>query len=134
SLVSRFAHRTTACNFKGHGGRVDVMIGAVDEINFKVDDRETNQSAAVSDRLDPLFNGRNIFARYVTTLDQVIKLKACPTLARLDNNLDASVLARATRLLLMGIIDFHLALQAFAIGNLRSANIRFNLEFASHAI
>src|SRR3546814_13409975 len=77
---------------------------------------------------------RDIFARHVAALHLVDELDARAALARLDGDLDPPELAGAARLLLVRIVDVDLLREAFAIGHLRRAHVRLDLELALHAI
>src|SRR3546814_10981994 len=81
-----------------------------------------------------LFDRRDIFARNVAALDLVQEGDARATFAGSDADLDAAELARAARLLLVGIVDIDGLRERFAVRHLRRADVRFDLELALHAI
>src|SRR3546814_21144803 len=77
---------------------------------------------------------RDIFARNVAALDLVDESDARAAFAGSDADLDAPELARAARLLLVGIVDIDGLRERFAVRHLRRADVRFDLELALHAI
>src|SRR5205823_5567510 len=69
------------------------------------------------------------------TGDGVDELVARPRLLRLQADDHAGVLARATRLLLVGVLDLvDRATQRLAVGHLRLADVRLDAELALHAV
>src|SRR3546814_16045845 len=79
-----------------------------------------------------LFDRRDIFARNVAALDLVQEGDARAAFAGSDADLDAAELARAARLLLVGIVDLDDLRERFAVRHLRSAHVRYHLEPALH--
>ena len=67
-------------------------------------------------------------------LTSSLKMMPEPRSPGFDRELDAAELARAARLLLVGVIDVDLLREIFAIGDLRRADIGFDLELAPHAV
>src|SRR3546814_8689852 len=80
-LGGRFAHRAAGADFEGQGRRVDVVIGAVRQVDFEVDDREADQMTGLGRLAEALFHRRDIFARDVAALDLVEELVARTALA-----------------------------------------------------
>src|SRR3546814_1439849 len=76
----------------------------------------------------------DIFARNVAALDLVEEGDARAAFSGSDADLDAAELARAARLLLVGIVDVDGLRERFAVRHLRRADVRFDLELALHAI
>src|SRR3546814_12682984 len=111
-----------------------VVIGAVHQLYLEVADREADHVPIFGRRAETLFHRRDIFARNVAALDLVDEGDAATALARRDLDLDAAELARAARLLLVGVVDRHRLRERFAIRHLRRAHVRLDLELALHAI
>src|SRR3546814_18725142 len=105
------------------------MIGAVIERRGEIDDRESDQRSGLGDLANALLDRRNIFLRDVAALDFVLEDHALAAFARLDRELDPAELARAARLLLVGVVDVHLFRARLAIGALRRAALGSTLAF-----
>src|SRR5690606_1429154 len=110
--------------------RVDVVIGAVGQTDFEVDDREADHVTVFGRLAHALFDRRDIFARNVAALDLVDEGDARTAFARSDADLDAAELARTARLLLVGVVDVDRLRERFAVRHLRRADIRLDLELA----
>ena len=82
----------------------------------------------------PFSTDGNIFLRDVAALDLVDEDEARAALAGNDADLDLAELARAARLLLVGVGQVDRLREIFAIGDLRSADIGLDLELALHAV
>src|SRR5205823_8995915 len=133
-LLRRFAHRTAAGDLERQRRGVDVVILAVEQVNRKVDDRNADQRTRFSGLAHALLDRRNIFLRDVAALDLIEELKASAALAGDDLHLHFAELARAARLLLVGVGELDRLREIFAIGDLRSADIGLDLELALHAV
>src|SRR6056297_64517 len=81
-----------------------------------------------------LFNRRDVFARNVAALDLIFENDSLAAFTRSDDDLGFTELTRTTRLFLVGVGNLDFASERFTIGHLRRADIRFDLEFALHAI
>src|SRR5690606_3753178 len=101
-----------------------------------VDHRVACQHAGRQRVADTLFDCGDVFARNHTTLDRIDELEARATrLERLELQDDVTVLAATARLLDELAFDFFAGLaDGFAVGNLRLANVGFNVELATHAV
>src|SRR3546814_19771844 len=99
-----------------------------------MDYREADQRPRLGGLAEALFHRRDVFARHVAALDLAEELEARAALAGDDLDLDLAELARAARLLLVGIGQFHRLAEIFAIRHLRRADIRFDLVLTIHAI
>src|SRR6476620_1026371 len=117
-----------------HDARIDVVIGAVDEADLDVEDREAREHSGIDDALHALLYARDVFLRHIAADHLVLELEALAGLVRLDHELDAGELARAAGLLLVGVVDLGFARHGLAIGDLRRADIGLDLELAAHAI
>src|SRR5579859_1751337 len=133
-LLGGFTHTGAAGDLERQRRRVDVVVSAVVERRGEVDQREADQRTRRGDLADALLHGRNIFLRDVAALHLVLEDNALATLARLHRELDAAELARAARLLLVGVVDVDLLGERLTVRHLRRADIRFDLELATHAV
>src|SRR5690606_37843527 len=100
-------------------------------------EREASEDAELHRRLDALVDRRDVLARDAATGDLVLELVdlAVRGVERLEGHLDLGVLARATRLLLVRVVDLlDLAADRLAVGDLRLADVRLDLELATHAV
>src|SRR5256885_4700068 len=70
-LARRFAHCAPGADFERERRGVDVVILAVDQMDFEVDDREADQRARLGGFPQPPLHGRDIFLRDVTAPDLV---------------------------------------------------------------
>src|SRR5690606_24091812 len=133
-LLGRLAHRAATGDLEGHGARVDVVVGTVEQGDREVDDREPDEMAALGLLAHALLDRRDVLARDVAALDLVDEDDALATLARRDANLGAAELARATRLLLVRVVDLDLAGERLAVRHLRRTDVGLDLELALHAV
>src|SRR5664280_1136414 len=114
---------------------VDVVVGTVGERDAYVLDRVAGQDAELHRVLDAGVDGRDVLPGDATTGDGVDELVAGTRGQRLDLDDDLGVLAGATGLLLVGVLGLlHLAAQSLAVRNLRFADVRLDLELATHAV
>src|ERR1043165_1795876 len=100
----------------------------------EVDDREADQGAGLRRLLHALLDRRDVLARDVAALDLVDELEARAALAGDDLYLHLAELAGAARLLLVGVGELDRLREILAIGDLRSADVRLDLELALHAV
>src|SRR6478735_6385257 len=121
-------------------GGVDVVVLAVLEGDLDVDHRVAGDDAELHGLLATGVDLRDVLARDAATGDGVDELVAATTVgvdARggLDADDDAGVLAGATRLLLVGVLDLldRLA-DGLAVGDLRLADVGLDVELAAHAV
>src|SRR6478672_4131438 len=129
-----FAEGGAGRDLKRHDARINVVIGAVDEADLDVEDREAREHAGIDDALHPLLHARDVFLRHIAADHLVLELEALSGLVRLDHELDAGELAGAAGLLLVGVVDLGFARHGLAISDLRRADIGLDLELAAHAI
>ena len=114
--------------------RVDVVVAAVDDVDFDIDHRITADDT-VEDRLfDALLAGRNVFLRNGAADDLVLDDNALATFARANVDDDVAVLTATTGLLDEFAFTRRGCGDRFAIGDLRLAGVGIDLEFAEHAI
>ena len=110
------------------------MEGAVDQRRLDAEHREARQRTGGQNALDALLDARNVFLRNRTADDLGLEDEVLALGVRLEDQLDAGELARTTGLLLVGVVDLGRARDRLAIGNLRRADIRLDLELATHAV
>src|SRR3546814_16650727 len=79
-----FAHRRTARDFECQRRRVDVVVRAVGELDFEVDDREADHVTIFGRLAHALFDRWDIFARNVTALDRKSVVSGKSVLVRVD--------------------------------------------------
>src|SRR6476620_10234317 len=129
-----FPKGRTGRDLKRHDGRIDIVIGAVDEAHLHVEDREAGKHAGIDDALHALLHAWDVLLRHITADHLVLELEALARLVRLDRELDTGELAGTAGLLLVRVVDIGPPRYGLAIGYLRCADIGLNLELASHAI
>jgi hypothetical protein len=110
------------------------VVGAVDQRRTDADHREARERTSAHDALDALLDTRNVFLRHRAADDLGLEDELFALRIRLEQNLDAGELAGAAGLLLVGVVLLVLAGDRLAIGHLRSADIGFDLELATHAV
>ena len=101
-----FAHGDARRRLERHFGGVDVVIGAVRQIDGEVDDREAERSLH-HPVADALLDRRNILLGHDAAGDRVGEGEACAARQRLDLDDDVAELAVAARLLLVAAADLH---------------------------
>src|SRR5215218_200347 len=123
-----------AGNLEGDFRGVRVVVLAIHERDADVDHRVAGLDARVERLLDALLDGRDELRRDRPALDSVDEVE---TLAggRLHVDVDDAVLARAAGLAHEATLDsLGLAADRLAIGDLRPADVRVDLELAQHAV
>ncbi len=110
------------------------MIGAVDELDFHVDDGKPEERSVLHRFLDALLNCWYIVLRNRTTDDVVLEFKTRSTREGFGIDLDVTVLSAPTRL--TNELPFHLGGlgDRFTICNLRSSDTCIDPELASEPI
>src|SRR5262249_42908235 len=106
---------------------VDIVIGAVDQRHFEVDDGKTRQHAGPKHGFETLLDSGNVLLRHGAADDFVFKHKAARRGQRFSDDLDASELPGPASLLLVGIVDGDRLADLLAIGHLRRADIGVDL-------
>ena len=134
SLAQTFTHTHPRCDFEGKNARVDIVELAVDERHLEVDHGEAGKRTGVHDRLDALFDARDVFLRNGTTNDARFKRIPFARLSWRDDQLDLCELTRPTRLFLVGVGVLRLVTDGLAIGHLRRTDVGLDLELTLHAI
>src|SRR5690606_17377953 len=86
------------------------------------------------DAVDALFDTRNVFLRNRAADDLRLENEILALGVGLEHDLDASELTGTTGLLLVRVVLLVSPRNRLAIGNLRRADIRFDLELATHAV
>mmetsp|Transcript_14496 Transcript_14496/g.24999 ORF Transcript_14496/g.24999 Transcript_14496/m.24999 type:complete len:620 (+) Transcript_14496:1166-3025(+) len=138
SLPQTFLHGSASGNFKRQNRRIDIVVGTIDQSGSDSQHRETGNNTVAELAFQTLLHTWNEFLGDGTTLDLVDKFKGRLERVflgdRLKLDLNASILTRATRLLLVGVIHFRHAGDGLTVGDLRSTHIAFHLELSLHTI
>src|SRR3569833_4697779 len=115
---------------------VDAVAGAVLQSDLDADQRVSGEHAELGRLLAARVDRRDVLPRDAATGDLVLELVAVAAAAeRFDVDDDAAELARATRLLLVGVLDLlHLAANGLTVGDLRPADVRLDLALTLHAV
>mmetsp|Transcript_31769 Transcript_31769/g.101609 ORF Transcript_31769/g.101609 Transcript_31769/m.101609 type:complete len:712 (+) Transcript_31769:192-2327(+) len=136
-LAQALARGGAARDLESHHRRVNVVESAVEQRCLAADDGEAGEHAVRHHRLETLGDARDVLLGHGAALDLLRKLKARRALLaveRLELDLDLGELARATRLLLVRVLNLARARDRLAIGNLRRADVALDLELALHAV
>src|SRR5665647_218308 len=126
-----------AGDLEGHLGGVDVVVAAVEQRGLDADQRVAGQDTELHGVLDPVVDAGDVLARDPATGDLVLELVrlAFGHVQRREGHLHLGVLARTTGLLLVHVVELDdLATDGLAVGDLRLANIRLDVELAAHAV
>ena len=110
------------------------MVGAVDQRRLDADHREARERTRRHDAVDALLDARDVFLRHRAADDLRLEHVGFAFRVRLEHDLDAGELARAAGLLLVGVILLVGPRDRLAVGHLRGADIRLDLELAAHAV
>ena len=133
-LLGRILERHRAGNLERHLRRVDVVVGAVVQLDPDVVDRIAGEHAARERFLDPFVDRLDELSRNRTAAGLVLEDVARARLAREEVDLHVAVLAAAAGLLRV----LHLAIggtrQGFLVGDLRTADGRLDAELALEAV
>ncbi len=111
------------------------MVRAKRQRRFHIHDRIARQHAAVHGLTQPFFNGRNILARHHAALGGIFKFKATSRLQRLQAQDNMTILPFPA-----GLSDkftfniLHRFTQGFAVGDLRTTNVRLYAKLTLHAV
>src|SRR5690606_10196753 len=134
SLLRTLTECSTSCDFEGQNRGVDVVVSTIDQGRLHAEHREAGDRTRRENALYTLLDARDVFLRNGTTDDLGLEDEILTIRVRLEDDLDASELTRTTRLLLVGVVDFGNAGDRLTVRNLRSADIRLDLELATHMV
>src|SRR6185312_16305516 len=112
--------------------RVDRVALTVVDRDAQTDDRDAQARRLRDHRLEALFARRDELARNRAALDLVDELELA--LERLAVATDLTVLTRATRLLLVGVVELGLLRDRLAVRDLRRRRHDLGLVLALHAL
>src|SRR5438105_805773 len=133
--LQRLLEGHRAGDLEGPLARVDLVVGAVGELDAHVDDRIPGEDPGLHRLLDAEVDGRDELLRDLAADDLVDELVALARLGRLEVDDDVAILAAAAGLaneappnLLDGLGD------SLPIGDLRPADVRVDLELAQQAV
>src|SRR6266542_1349687 len=129
-------HRTG--DLERHLGRVDLVVATVEQGQLHADERVAGEDAVLHGLLRARVDGRDELPRYASTgdrVDELVRRSVRAHLQRLELDLHLRVLARATGLLLVDVVlTLDDPADRLAVGHLRLADVRLDLELAAHAI
>ncbi len=114
---------------------VDVVVRAVSEGHLDVLDRVTSENTELHGFLDTSVDRGDVFLRDTATGDGVDEFVTRASFLRLEIDDDATELTGTTGLLLVRVFDLlDLLAEGLAVGHLRLADVRLDLELALHAV
>src|SRR6476620_3556189 len=117
-----------------HLGRVDVVVRPVEQGDLDVDDREAGVDARGERLADALVDRLDVLARDRAADDLVDELVARALLLRLELDHRVAVLALAAGLADEAAVALGGAPDRLAVGDLRLADVRGDLELADHPV
>src|SRR5699024_9390452 len=129
-----------AGDLERHLGRVDLVVGTVDEGRLDVDHRVAGQDAVLHGVLDARVHGGDVLLGHAAAGDLVVELVGLALLdgllvQGLESDLHLRELTGTTGLLLVGVVELvDGALDGLAVGDLRLADIRLDLELTLHPV
>src|SRR6185312_12295778 len=130
----RLLERQRAGDLEGDFGGVRVVVLAVHERDADVHHRVAGLDAGLQRLLDALLDRRDELRRDRAALDSVDEVEALPG-GGLDVAVDDAVLTRAAGLAHEATLDsLGPAADRLAVGDLRPADVRLDLELAQHAV
>src|SRR6201996_5623220 len=133
-FAGRLLDRHRTGDFEGHLRGVDVVVGAVDEFGFDVDQRVAGLDAVLERLAHPLFGRADVFAGDGPAADFVLEDEALAG-SRLEVDDDVAELAATTGLTDESGDDFLDPLaHRLAGGDLRFADVRLDFELAQHPV
>src|SRR5947209_1945553 len=135
-LARRLLDRHRAGDLEGELGRVDLMVGAVGQRHFAFDHRVAGQHSELRGLLAAGVHRRDVLPRDPPAGHLVLELVPSAVAAGgLEVDEHPAVLAGAAGLLLVGVLDLlDLAGDRLAVGDLRPADVRLDLELAAHPV
>src|SRR6266568_1728963 len=129
-------HRTG--DLERHLGRVDLVVAAVEQGQLHAHERVAGEDAVLHGFLRAGVDGWDELPRDASTgdrVDELVRRSVRAHLERLKLDLHLRVLARATGLLLVDVVlTLDDPADRLAVGHLRLADVRLDLELAAHAI
>src|SRR5262249_39915105 len=132
--VHALAHAFDRGHSERHFRRVHRVERPVDERDLEVDDRVAANGATLDRVAYTLLRRADVFLRHGAADCLVFEEEAAAALEGLDLEPDVTELAAATGLADEAAVDAHRLLQRLAVGDLRPADGRVDLELAQHAV
>src|SRR5690606_37995574 len=133
-LLSTLTECSAGRDLERQNRRVNIVVGTIDEGRLDAKHWETSERSGGQNAFDTLLNAGDVFLRNRSTNDLAFEDEIFALWIRLEHDLDASELTRTTGLLLVRVVDFRLAGDRLTISNLRSTDVRFNLELTTHTV
>src|SRR6266511_496248 len=120
---------------ESHLARVHVVVRAVDQLDTNVDDGEAGEHSRFHGLLNPEVYGRDVLTRNLAADDLVDELVALARPGGLHIDHRVAVLTAAARLAYEAAFDLlHALPDRLAIGHLRAAHVRVDVELAHEAV
>ena len=129
-----FAERRAARDLERERRGVDVVVLAVDEARFEVDDLVAGDLAALALGFDRVLDRGNELARNTAADDFVGELDAGARGHRLEDHLHFGVLTRAAALLLVRVDELDGRAERLAEADAWPAHVGFDAELGAHAV
>src|SRR6266540_5592122 len=123
-----------AGDLERHLGRVDVVVAAVEDLDLEVDHRVAGEHAARHGLLDALLDRVDELPGDRAAHRGVLELESLPRLLRDEAQPAVAVLAAAARLADVAALRLDHLRDGLAVGDLRLADVRLDLELAEHAV
>src|SRR3954451_1659534 len=135
-LAGRLLERHRSGDLEGELGRVDLVVGAVGQRHLDVHHRVAGQHAELRGLLAAGVHRRDVLPRDPAAGHLGLELVAAAVAAGgLEFEEPPAVVAGAAGLLLVGVLDLlDLAGNRLAVGDLRPADVRLDLELAAHPV
>src|ERR1700712_905015 len=135
----RFLHRDGAGDLERHFRRVDVVVCTVDKGQLDPEHREAGQNAVLQRVLRTGVHRRDVLPRDTAPgdgVDELVRFSlGLGQVERLDRDLDLGVLPGSTGLLLVHVgVLLDRAADGLAVGHLRLADVRLDVELTAHAV
>src|SRR5512142_1178660 len=132
--VDRLLERERARDLERHLRGVDIVLRAVDDGGLYVDDRIARDDAVLHRLAHALLDGLGPLLRERGALDAPLELEAGAALERLELRGDVAVLALAAGLPDPASLRFQGLGDRLAVRDLRTADVRGDLELTQHAV
>src|SRR6478752_3859322 len=137
-LACRLLEGDRAGDLEGHLRGVDLVVLAVEQRCLDADHGVAGENAVLHGVLHARVDRRDVLPRDPPTGDLVLELvgrPVCAHLERLDGDLHLRELAGPTRLLLVGVVvPLDGLADRLAVGHLRLADVRLDVELTPHAV
>ncbi|RMO78325.1 hypothetical protein ALQ36_05199 [Pseudomonas syringae pv. primulae] len=135
ALLGQLLGRHGSSHLKRHLVRVDVMVGTIKHGSLQADQRIAGNNAVLHLLFDTLLDSRDVFLRNNTTHHFVYELQTFLTfVSRSKTDPAVTKLATTAGLTNELAFDFTILRDALTIGNLRLADVGFDVELTAHPV